>query len=324
MNSHRVAQSRDPSEELLGLVDLYHGFCRLVVLRIQHGRVTKAVLDDLDLVARYQQRRGDGVATEAPEVLVLVTFVLMVRDLVVLRRRLIGHADLVHAVDAELGHVVAFVVPGGQVVETVRERDSGGRHLVGFAVVRREALSVEPVFVVHERDVPVGPDGLVQYVDAREHAVVFRGDAPRNVYATVEKLALVVACEKLQVRRERVRLATREELARLHGIDEQHELRQREIAPRDGVLHGASLVGLDFDAEVAQRLYVAIDALSLGGDVELVEALDDARHRDAVLGVGLVFQDLLDVEQLELRLAVVRHGDLICVALGGGGRAGPL
>ena len=32
-----------------------------------------------------------------------------------------------------------------------------------------------------------------------------------------------------------------------------------------------------------------------------------------MLVVGLVFQDLLDVEQLELRLAVVRHGNLICV-----------
>ena len=251
MDSHRATQSRDPSEELLGLVDLDHGLCCLVVLRIQHGRVTKAVFDDLDLVACHQQRRGDGVATEAPKVLVFVTFVLVVRDLVVLRRRLIGHANLVHAVDAELGHVVTLVVPGGQVVETVRERDSDGRHLVRLAVVRREALSVEPVFVVHERDVPVGPDGLVQDVDTREHAIVFRGDAPRNVYATVEKLALVVAREELQVRRERVRLATREELARLHGIDEQHELRQREIASRDGVLHGASLVGLDFDAEVA-------------------------------------------------------------------------
>lgn len=48
------------------------------------------------------------------------------------------------------------------------------------------------------------------------------------------------------------------------------------------------------------------------------------RHRDAVFGVGLVFQDLLDVEQLELRLAVVWHEDLICVALGEDGRADSL
>lgn len=92
------------------------------------------------LSPRHQQRRGDGVATEAPEVLVFVTFVLVVRDLVVLRRWLVGHTNLVHAVDAELGHVVALVVPGGQVVETIRERDSDGRHLVRLAVVRREAL----------------------------------------------------------------------------------------------------------------------------------------------------------------------------------------
>lgn len=82
------------------------------------------------------------------------------------------------------------------------------------------------------------------------------------------------------------------------------------------LLHRVPLVGADVAAELPEHLDVAVDALALCFDVELLQPLYDLPHRQPVLGVGLLLEDLLHVEDLELGLVVVRHGALTALALG--------
>ena len=175
------------------------------------------------------------------------------------------------------------------------------------AIARRASPPLEVVAAVRELHLPAQAYGLVQHVDGLEDAVPLRSDAPLHVDAAVQQRALVVARQQLQVRRERPRLPTREELARFHGVHQKHQLGQREIAPGYGVLNRVALVGLNVHPEVAQRLDVAVDPLALRRNLEFVEPVQQLAHRQAVGLVGLVLQDSAEVEQLQLRLAVVGH-----------------
>ena len=95
--------------------------------------------------------------------------------------------------------------------------------------------------------------------------------------------------------------------AGLDRVDHDHELFEGKLVGRDAVLHGARAVRANVYAELAKRVEVRVDALPLGRDAMLGEPLDDLGHREAVLGVGLFPEDLEQVENLDLRLAVVRH-----------------
>lgn len=96
----------------------------------------------------------------------------------------------------------------------------------------------------------------------------------------------MVAGEQLVVGDERVASPHRERLAELHQVP---------------------LIGVDVAAEFPEHLDVAVDALALHLDAELLQPLYDPLHREAVPGVSLPLEDLLDIEGLELGLVVVRH-----------------
>ena len=172
---------------------------------------------------------------------------------------------------------------------------------------RRMALAVETPLVVDELDLPAQTDRVVDRVHVGEHAVALGADPVGHVDAPLEERPLVVARQKLDVGHERVALARGERLAGLHRVDHEHELGQVEVPANDGVLDGVSLVGAYVAAVLAQDLDVAVEALALSLDVEALQALDNLAHGKPVLLVGLLLEDLLDVEGLELRLVVVRH-----------------
>ncbi len=149
--------------------------------------------------------------------------------------------------------------------------------------------------------------GVMQNVDASEHPVLLGRDPSLHVYPPIEQRPLMVAREQLQVRGERPRLALREELARFHSVHQKHQLGQCEVPPHDRVLHRVPLVGADVETEFLERLKVAVDALALRRYLVGMQAIDELRHRQPVALVGLLFEDALQVQQLQLGLAVVRH-----------------
>ncbi len=279
-------------------------------------RVTEAVHDDLDLVGPHVEGRRNLLATEPAEVLVLPLFVDMMGYLVVSGGLTIGHPHLAHSVEAVLGHVAVLVVPGGQVVEPVRIGDLHGRHDVRPAVSGRVALPVDVSAVVGELNLPAEPQGLVDGVHVREHALALRLDPAGDVDTALQERPLVVAGEQLDVGHQRVALPLRQRLARLHRVNHEHELVELEVPPDYGVLHRVPLVGPDVAPELQKHLDVAVDALALGLDAELPQPLDDLPHRQAVLRVGLLLEDLLDIEGLQLGLVVVCQGRLTASGLG--------
>ena len=123
----------------------------------------------------------------------------------------------------------------------------------------------------------------------------------------VEKRLLAVGGELFDVGDKHARLPLGDGTARLNGVDHEHELFEGEIASLDGIFHGVALVGFDVDVEIAQRLDVVVDAFALGGYPVRIEPLENLRHGKAVLGVGFLLKDLPEIENFELRLAVVRH-----------------
>ena len=125
--------------------------------------------------------------------------------------------------------------------------------------------------------------------------------------AAVEDLAVLFVREPLDAPHEAVRLPLGDGAAGLDRVDHDHELFEGKLVGHDAVLHGACAVRSHVDTELAQRVEVRIDALSLCRHAVLGEPLDDLGHREAVLGVGLFPEDLEQVENLDLRLAVVRH-----------------
>ena len=144
-------------------------------------------------------------------------------------------------------------------------------------------------------------------VDGREHALAFRLDASFDVDAAVEKRLLAVGGELFDVGDEHARLPLGDGTARLNGVDHEHELFEGEIASLDGIFHGVALVGFDVDVEVAQRLDIVVDAFAFCRYPIRSKPLDDLRHGKAVLGVGFLLKDFPEIENFELRLAVVRH-----------------
>ena len=176
------------------------------------------------------------------------------------------------------------------------------------AVPGRMPLAIGVSAVVGELYLAAKPHGIVDDVDVSEDAVCLRLDAARNVDAPLKQRPLVVACQELDVRHERGALPRRQRLAGLHCVDHEHELGELELTPDKRVLHRVPLVGADVAAELPEHLDVAVDALALRFDVELLQPLYDLPHRQLVLGVGLLLEDLLHVEGLELGLVVVRHG----------------
>ena len=120
----------------------------------------------------------------------------------------------------------------------------------------------------------------------------------------------MIAREELYVRDERVALPHGQSLARLHVVDHEHELGKLELAPDQRVLHRVPLAGAYVATELPEYLDVAVDALALRLDAELLKPLDDLPHGQTMLGVGSLLEDLLHIEGLELGLVVVRHETL--------------
>ena len=178
------------------------------------------------------------------------------------------------------------------------------------AVPGRVLLAIGVSAVVGELHHAPEPHGIMDDIDVSEDAVCLRLDAARNVDAPLKQRSLVVAGEELDVRDERGALPRRQRLAGLHCVDHEHELGELELAPNQRVLHRVPLVGADIAAELPEHLDIAVDALALRLDIELLQPLYDMPHRQPVLGIGLLLEDLLDVEGLELGLVVVRHGEL--------------
>ena len=82
---------------------------------------------------------------------------------------------------------------------------------------------------------------------------------------------------------------------------------ESEVAPLQRVLHRRALVGTHVQAELAQRLDVAVDAFALGRDALCLQPLEDLRHREPLHGIGLLLEHPHEIQQLEL-LTVDGHG----------------
>ena len=91
MYSHGASEPRNPAEERLGLADLHDRFSGLIVVLVHLSGIAEAIHDNLHLVTVDEERRSDGLPSEAPEALVVVSVECMMRDLVVPRCRVLGH-----------------------------------------------------------------------------------------------------------------------------------------------------------------------------------------------------------------------------------------
>ena len=98
------------------------------------------------------------------------------------------------------------------------------------------------------------------------------------MHALVEQLALAFAHEALEALHEFVGLPLRDESARLHDVDEHHDLVEVKFAAHERVLHRTGRERPHVEADIAQRLEVAVDRLALSGNARLLQPLDDLRH----------------------------------------------
>ena len=144
-------------------------------------------------------------------------------------------------------------------------------------------------------------------IDRFQNALVRRFDAADHMDGAIELRTIELHRQGLHLVDQKLRLPVADSAARLHGVRDQHELGGAQIARIQTVFHGIALVGFDIDAELAQRLDVLVDALTLGAYLVFAETLDDARHGHAMFGIGFLLKNLKQVQNLDFRGFIIRH-----------------
>ena len=144
-------------------------------------------------------------------------------------------------------------------------------------------------------------------VDVSKDAPVLRLDASHDVDSSVELLLLIAVCKRLDACNEVSGLPLRDGTAGFDCIDHEHEPAEREVGMCQSVARRMRAIGLDCDIEIAECLDVAIDALALCLYAIRLELLDELCHRESMLGVGLLLEDLPEIEDLELLVSGLGH-----------------
>ena len=144
-----------------------------------------------------------------------------------------------------------LLVEHDQVVVAFRVHELHGRLDIALAAVLEHLLLGRVVFEVDERDPALERDGLLDAVDAAEHRLVLHLDAAFHVHALVQQRALPPRGQLLHALHQRVALALREEARALHGIHQQQQLMEGEVAPFQRILHRRALVGAHVQASVS-------------------------------------------------------------------------
>ena len=224
-----------------------------------------------------------------------------------LRRPLLGDFHVIHAPDAKALEGVGFGIVSDQVVHALVHDDFHRRLHVALAAAAHDLLFRGVVAEIAERHLAFARDRLQDVVDVVEQRVALNFDAPAHGKVTVEQIALALGRETLDRADERIGLALRQMARALHGVHDKHQIVELDRSRDEGILERRPLKRLDIEAELPQRLDVAIDRLALRRDTVSLEAFENLRHGQAGDSVGLLHEHLRDVEELEF-LQICRHG----------------
>ena len=92
-----------------------------------------------------------------------------------------------------------------------------------------------------------------------------------------------------------------DKLGRLHGVYEQFQFREFKTPRREAVeCVSPGLHGFDFHAEVPKFLKVEIQGLSIGIDAAGGELINNLRHAERVLRIGLFRKQFGEIQELLL------------------------
>ena len=141
-------------------------------------------------------------------------------------------------------------------------------------------------------------------VDALVHGL----DPPFDVDLPLELPGLMDAGQALQLADQAVAFAPGDELARLHRIHQQLQLRQLEGPLPHKPARRLALSALDIQAEGPQGLQIVVDTLPLRRHVPGRQRVDELLHRHGVLLVGTLQQSLLQNQSFQLLIWASRHG----------------
>ena len=138
-------------------------------------------------------------------------------------------------------------------------------------------------------------------VDIVVDALVHRLDAARHDDLPVELACVIPADQRLELSDELARFPVRNKFCRLHRVHQQLELRQLEIPAAEVIVVVAALLLADYvKTEFSQLVKILVQRLPVRVDTVTAEHRDYLRHRERVIVVSLLREDLHQIEHLEL------------------------
>ena len=149
----------------------------------------------------------------------------------------------------------------------------------------------------------------MQRVDAVQQGVALGFGAAVHIHLALQLGGFVVGAQGFQLVDELVAGAGRDDLAGLHGVHQQFELRQLKGAAAQPVAAAPPALQLDVVAKAAQGVDVAVDALALGEDALLLEQLHQLRHVEQMFFVGLLFQNAQQRQKLGFLAFLLGHSN---------------
>ena len=215
-----------------------------------------------------------------------------------LARRL-QRGDVRHLVHAVVLAQLGLGIPRQQVVILIVPHQCQRAYDIVRARLAVTPLLGNGVFKVVKTDLPVPGNRVGDLVYIIINALIHALDAAVNIDLPLQELRIIDAGKILDLFDERQRLFMRDKLGRLDAVHKQFELRRFKCACAN-IVPGRLGLGLyDVQAECAQRLQIAVNALALGRHAALGQLRDHLRHGHRVTLIRLLQHNLHQVQQLQ-------------------------
>ena len=146
--------------------------------------------------------------------------------------------------------------------------------------------------------------GVYIIVDALVH--VF--DAVGDIDLAAQRLSFVPAGQRFQLGNQLAAFAQGKELAALHRVHQQLQLRQLEPPAGNVIAAVRRFAVFHIQPPLTQRLQIAVKAFALGGDAALRQIFGHLRNGNGVLLIAVLQQEVHQVQALQLLVGKTGHG----------------